>query len=228
MKKRTKIVMLPTEQRTPYQIGQRFICKPEYEGGLNTGIVERLTSAGHPWAGNGIIQGVGKPQHLYFTSDEEPKDGEWVIETSNKNLISQFSEQSLNQRSMGCRKIIATTDILKIKEVDSFEFGSPQDEYYVPQIPQSFIEEYCRKGGIDEVDVEYEEEGRFAYTGDTRYIPKVDTVHNTITIHPIKDSWNREEVEKLCKEAFSCGVRLWEDWEEEDVEMWEKFKKENL
>jgi len=59
------------------------------------------------------------------------------------------------------------------------------------------------------------------------WIPKVDS-NNCIIIHPIKDSWNREEVEKLCEKAFSCGVRLWEDWEKEDVEMWEKFKKENL
>jgi hypothetical protein len=53
---------------------------------------------------------------------------------------------------------------------------------------------------------------------------KVDPIHNTITIHPIKDSWNREEVKALCKEAFSHGVRLWD----EDYEMWDKFIKENL
>ena len=209
MKKRTKIVMLPTANQK-YQVneGDIFIndSRQHSWGKLEALKCERVTSNGHAWNGSGIQTYIN---HLYFINDEEIKEGEWVIETSNKNLISQFSEQSLNQRSMGCRKIIATTDILKIKEVDSFEFGSPQDEYYVPQIPQSFIEEYCRKGGIDEVDVEYEEEGRFAYTGDTRYIPKVDTVHNTITIHPIKDSWSREEVERLCRKAYEDGAKTY-------------------
>ena len=218
MKKRTKVIMLPTDKASDIHLG--------LEGGHLGGYI---------YYKNGkLAEERTQPQHLYFTVDEEPKDGEWVIETSNKNLISQFSEQSLNQRSMGCRKIIATTDILRIKEVDSFEFGNPQDEYYVPQIPQSFIEEYCRKGGIDEVDVEYEKyhDGNFINDGKTHAFtallrPEVSN-DNIINIQPIKDSWNREEVEKLCKEAFSCGVRLWEDWEEEDVEMWEKFKKLNL
>lgn len=35
--------------------------------------------------------------------------------------------------------------------------------------------------------------------------PKVDP-HNTITLHSIKDSWSREEVEAFGKKCFDRGV----------------------
>ena len=130
MKKRTKVIMLPTDKASDIHLG--------LEGGYiyykNGKLAEERT----------------QPQHLYFISDERLKSKGWGIH-SDTNELFQYEEDFYNP---WVYKIIATTDILKIKEVDSFEFGSPQDEYYVPQIPQSFIEEYCRKGGIEYVDAD--------------------------------------------------------------------------
>ena len=38
--------------------------------------------------------------------------------------------------------------------------------------------------------------------------PKINPKDNTITITKIKDSWNREEVIKLCTNAFEAGDKF--------------------
>ena len=72
---------------------------------------------------------------------------------------------------------------------------------------QKYIDEYNRGNKIEWVSVEYEpignwRHGEFVYTRD---IPKVDK-NNYITITKIKDSWNKEEVEKLCRSAYNAGI----------------------
>ena len=189
------------------------------------------------------LKSQGKSSHhLYIISDDKIEEDDWVIETSNSNALEQFADYSLNQKSMGCKKIIATTDS-KLK---------------LPQIPQSFIEEYCRKGGIDEVDVEYEVTpslktgDNYNIGGEVREVtdvwlgtnnawyvstpnnhawscpielkPKL-TSDNTINIHPIKDTYTRGEVYKIAKVAYRMGAQNHED---ATIERFDKFIKENL
>lgn len=209
--------------------------------------------------------------HLYIVTDDEIKEGDWYIYKStfldgtvktqeqfdkaewNVSQCGENGEAGCHRAQFGknaengicgCYKIIATTDPELIHKPTHWDklgrviFA----EHVVAEPSKAFIENYCKIGGIDEVDVEYQanefvkdgisrpvmDDGVLKdYKGDWKYVPKVDS-HNTITIHPIKDSWSRKEVEGLCKEAFSHGVRLWEDWERDDWEMWRKFKKENL
>ena len=145
-------------------------------------------------------------QHLYFTSDEEIKEGDWFINTNFQKIYQANSENSKNIIEFGphpeIRKIIATTDPKLTVHFEGHEYGTAREinaEVYLPQPSQDFIKAYCKQGGIDEVDVEYEEEGRFAYTGDTRYIPKVDTVHNTITTHRIVEKmYSIDDIEAYC------------------------------
>jgi len=123
---------------------------------------------------------LDNPQHLYFTSDDEIKEGDWYIDdtdTIRKSLTSDKNYWEVRKNEV---KIIATTDT----KLGYFQ-REPKSPYFeqLPQIPQSFIEKYVKLGGIDEVNVEYEHDDTVPYP---KLRLKVDS-HNTITIHPIKD-----------------------------------------
>ncbi len=149
-----------------------------------------------------------RPIHLYFISDEEIKEGDWYYDSIEKKVFHVYKKRTADliaKSKTGRKKIIATTDTtLGLEEVG--KAGYSVDEFHpeLSQPSQAFIEEWC-KNPVDEVDVEYEtvninHDTEFAHNYVTQ--PKVDS-HNTITIHPIKDSWNREEVEQLCLKAFT-------------------------
>jgi len=72
----------------------------------------------------------------------------------------------------------------------------------LPHPSKSFIEKYCKLGGINEVNVEYEIDIILEYSSGTTpsTFLKVN-LHNEIAIHPIKDSWSKDEVEALCNFA---------------------------
>lgn len=183
-----------------------------------------------------------KPQHLYITSDEEIKSGDWctngikVVKATPKIIESQGLANRIEWR-----KIIGTTDSSLMYSATGYTETRSRTFYQkLPKPSQAFIKKYCEAGGIDEVMVEYTSKDWDSKTKDImmgygdnpdnfekELKPKINT-HNEIAIHTVKNSWSRQEVEELCKEAFSHGVRLWEDWEEEDWKQWERFKKENL
>ena len=185
-KKRCKVVMLPTDKT---------------DGTLWKTTIGQLI---HTHL-SGEYKEKYQPFNLYIISDDKIEEDDWVIETSNNNALEQFADYSLNQKSMGCKKIIATTESeLKIPYMTSYgkqrEVNGVDQVKRLFQIPQSFIEEYCRKGGIDEVDVEYEKyhDGNFINDGKTHAFtallrPEVSN-DNIINIHPIKDTYTRDEV----------------------------------
>jgi hypothetical protein len=202
-KKRCKVVMLPTDKT---------------DGTLWKTTIGQLI---HTHL-SGEYKEKYQPFNLYIISDDKIEEDDWVIETSNNNALEQFADYSLNQKSMGCKKIIATTDselimtcrgcsIDNIEGIPLHQSGCKESAIILPQISQSFIKEYCRKGGIDEVDVKYEKyhDGNFINDGKTREFtallrPKVNS-DNTINIHPIKDTYTRDEVEQLCVSAYEDG-----------------------
>ena len=137
-KKRCKVVMLPTDKT---------------DGTLWKTTIGQLI---HTHL-SGEYKEKYQPFNLYIISDDKIEEDDWVIETSNNNALEQFADYSLNQKSMGCKKIIATTDSeLKLSYDGKTPISKDWNGKQLPQIPQAFIEEYCLKGGIDEVDVEYE------------------------------------------------------------------------
>ena len=221
-RKRAKVHMLPTESGVIFKnrTTGTLVIMPR---GLTNLKISNVAKKLYP------------AQHLYFTTDEEIKEGDWFINTNFQKIYQANSENSKNIIEFGphpeIRKIIATTDPkLKIKNYLTGVKGRYFDMKHLPQPSQAFIKKYCKAGGIYEVDVEYKH--RFSLKlrrgGESHaYKLKVDS-NNTITIHPIKDNWSKEEVIAACKEAFSYGVRLWEDWEEEDWKMWDSFVKENF
>lgn len=100
----------------------------------------------------------GTYQYLYFTSDEEIKEGDWYIY---ENTLGMASDR--HEGSMKFKKIIATTNLNIISTVsnldESARFMIWQKNIGV--IPQSFIEFYI-KNSVNKVGLEYEE---YSYNG---------------------------------------------------------------
>ena len=156
-------------------------------------------------------------QHLYIISDDKIEEGDWFIGEENQlvhasreiyeDVFSIIKDANYSNiwRSKG--KIIATTDkSLKVKDFPELDNSATRS---LPQPSQAFIEKYCKLGGIDEVDIEYEYV-KIALGGTDltmQWQLKVNC-HNEIDIYSIKDSWSREEVEKLCRNAMFTGELL--------------------
>ena len=133
------------------------------------------------------------PQHLYITSDEEIKEGDWRVVFLEHNCITPIG---VNQEGVG-KKIIATTDrSLSIH-------WNKQDYKSLPFIPQSFITHYIteyNKGNvITKVMIEY---NIIPFSKDAPDRDRGDgsiriNSDNTINIKSIKENWKRREVSNL-------------------------------
>lgn len=129
-----KVVMLPTEKASNL-------------------LLESVTNKLHLFK-NKITQDGSTliPQHLYFVSDEQIKEGDWCI---GDDIVYKYKDvntfsSGLKKRS---KKIVATTDMF-LNTTDQ------QDRFVtqVPQISQSFIIEYVKVNGeMKEVQLEMKE-----------------------------------------------------------------------
>ena len=189
-----KVVMLPTNEKA-------IIIKEKITNKL------KISSLNNPqrW----------EYQHLYFLSDEEIKEGDWVY-NSGQNIVFKWPNHYVKANIKGehLKKIIATTDRTLHYKI-SLPHG--EGEQSLPRPSNEFLKKYCELGGIDEVLVEYEEYDWNEYT-DTYWNSKLKVApDNTITIKSIKDSWNREEVIDLIRNSH-------EDYHEHpnDLENWIK------
>lgn len=146
MKKKVNVVMLPTGEKV--QVNQ--IYKDE----------DRLKVSKE-------INRTFSGQNLYFTSDEEIKEGDnYYAVTFEACLVficaSDEEGIDLNEK-FNARKIIASTDT-KLTKCEGCDRNKGTENIYtcscnavmLPQIPQSFVEEYAKQGGIDEVELELE------------------------------------------------------------------------
>ena len=161
--------------------------------------------------------------HIYITSDEEIKEGDFVIKPNNEihKMSSTDMIHYLDSMSKATKRIIATS----------------YESLFSPRIPKSFIkqfiEEYNEGNIITKVMVEYrniipqpefEKNPEFYGTGMfNKQLPAKSVLkinyNNTINIQQIKTSWNREEVLNLCKQAYGFGI---------DKKPISKWIKENL
>lgn len=190
---KANVHMLPAKKQE-YQVerGKLFIndSRAFSWGKLEALECERLTVNGHAWNGTGIQTYIN---HLYFTSNEKPKVGDWSI-----NLNSPYKhmelckidndtelERYVNKDGNDCRKIIATTDkSLNQYGIMCADKSVARPCINIPQPPQPFLKEYVNAGGIDKVFIEV----------DKNWIIKTDS-NNFITIHTI----NIEEVDDSTK-----------------------------
>jgi hypothetical protein len=156
-------------------------------------------------------------QHLYITSDNEIKEGDWYLTDNNKVLQATntilglvYAEGDHGRQIRHCQKIIATTDPLlgytdhRVSPVPNFcSLPSPSESFI-----KAYIEAYNNGNVIDsiliEVDYHYERaipickcpftkgaNGYLVCTGKCK-IPKLKD--NNIIIKKVKDSWSREEM----------------------------------
>lgn len=191
--KRTKVVMLPTENKSNIYKNDQGI----------------MTYNTHPNFGR-----LGwKPQHLYFLSDDKIQEGDWYMWTDNQAIAhsdDMLDYLEKHRKAGDVKKVIATTDkslLVKntlIRKVQDVEMkGNHLKALAEPS--KGFIEKFVKKGGIDEVEVEYgykidKSSGHFMQT--RVYFLKVSS-DNTITVKPIKNSWNRKEVEELLYQFYT-------------------------
>jgi hypothetical protein len=161
--------------------------------------------------------------HLYITTDDSIKIGDWYTDGV---VVNQLQDDELPMSYD--RKIIATTDPELKYPFMGFDTETGIDCSDVfPKIPQSFIEEYCRVGGIDEVDVEYNmimgDEGIIAHAfGEDEYKLKVAS-NNEIIIHLIeKKMYSEDEVYKIAKVAYRMGAQNHNDATVERFDEWIK------
>lgn len=218
---------------------------------------------------NGDLSDGGKYQHLYIISDEEIKEDDWYLNFDihgkwgfpTKADYNKTNEFSLKPYSNYCKKIIATTDqSLKLKEftgvVDESNGTKEFWEYLLPQIPQSFIEQYITEYNkcnvISNILVEYNFLGKDECKFDGSLIVKKmnnkcsdckilsgscdcnleilkTNQDNTINIKTVKDSFNREEVIEFGNKIREyCKNGYKEDSLHKVFYEWDKFIEVNL
>lgn len=149
-----------------------------------------------------------KPQHLYITSNDEIKEGDWVIFLDRKLLYQvEYTSQCADYNNDNdCKKIIATTN-------NSLRIGGNTGKREngisipLPQIPQQFIEyfitEYNKGNIIIKVLVEYEitPMGKviIEYGAEEKDVASLTlNPDNTINIKPVKiEMYSRDKVIKL-------------------------------
>jgi hypothetical protein len=182
---------------------------------------------------------------LYIVDDSEIKEDDWVVYLSSKipkvHKINKIDSTFERQRDE-CKKIISTTDSnLRINKGDYNEQKGKILEL-LPQPSQQFIQEYCEKGGIDKLLIEYKgvcsncnEYHKDSvlcmdtFTGEYDYKKEPFKLeinsNNTINILPIKEKLYTE------KEVYEKMVASWiygEANHGEHYSVRENWIKENL
>jgi hypothetical protein len=140
MKKKVKVVMLPTEgyPAIAQSIKAKAFNLPKEE---LYGWIDCPIRTGHTL------------HHLYLVSDEEIKEDDWCIDSQYNKLFKAGTTPS--EKYDFIKKVIATTD--KSLKKTSFRVFKDLPSHSLPQIPESFIKAYVEANGeIDEVMVEYE------------------------------------------------------------------------
>ena len=168
-----------------------------------------------------------KGRHLYITSDEEIKEGDWVLSGTN-TIVQCLHPNNVVDRDI--KKIIATTDTsLKLYTSETLAsasgFSLKTEDISLSKPSQSFIkayiEAYNNGNPITDVLVEHESELEAYYRNGIGGAKLKVNSSNEITIKKVKDSYTREEVIELVTKALYAKA----SWYEEEINDWIK---ENL
>lgn len=166
-------------------------------------------------------------QHLYFTTDEEIKEGDHALNVMTKSVGSVIKvinmggginditikthEEDITSSSNNFRKIVATTN------PDLWEFMGDFDYYKhtLGKIGLDFVEAYVKaQGSIKEVMLEYFDRYDGAHSDNIKMIV---ISHNeiklrsngTVIIHLIKEVlYTRQEMLVNCFKAFNHQIEL--------------------
>jgi len=169
-----------------------------------------------------------KFQHLYFLSDEDIKEGDWFLTDIRNNIhendgnpmwelkqCTHIDNSWIFTKEIGMgfnpdwsKKIIATSDrSLGLSEVGKVGYSVDEFHPLLPEPSYKFIEEFVEQFNIGttitKVLVEYVVTCRLDMPiSGMSFDLKVNS-DNTIIIR--RDNWDRVEVERLCRKAYSDG-----------------------
>lgn len=151
MKRKHKLWALPTDKKSKLHLvpkgewdGEKYIKEPKWL------YVEESTEFGYP------------PYHLYITSDEEIKGGDWHYNKNLNRIIREDWYGDLVSPKFECYKIVATTNPelhWKQLEPKDWTYGGPQKIPLVAKIPEDFVAAFAKQqGNITEVMLEWDNE----------------------------------------------------------------------
>tara|TARA_R110002124_G_scaffold281430_1_gene455743 strand:+ start:94837 stop:95577 length:741 start_codon:yes stop_codon:yes gene_type:complete len=213
-RKRAKVIMLPTEDNSGIILGLSKMGKlVYYDKNYANPSNDKYCQRQHLYIT--IDDEIKEGDYVLFkVNNSRPHVIGKVISIKFDITTLSFNDnKDLEVYTKSCKKIIATTDKSLTIKSNRYNFNNEDGGFgtrqiNLPQPSQAFIEKYCALGGVDEILVEYEQYGlcipcnkqgvrHCAHPEECGYSqllerPKVDS-HNTITVHPIKDSWNKEE-----------------------------------
>ena len=168
----------------------------------------------------GIVKTKNKNGHLYVLSNDEIKEGDYCYSYKMNKIVKSTCDVSreANKNIGFWEKVIATTD-KTLSQTNRTEIPQPSQQFI-----QKYIEEYNRGNIITDVLVEYELISNEEYFLNTinpdENVPyfdedlKINPKYNTISIKKVKDSYTKEEVDRMLDEQASKTT----------AEMMEKFK----
>lgn len=200
MLKKAKVIMLPTvEAQGDFTNERLYPCILKHSWVFDSDEKGKLIFA------NSNIRTPTQLQHLYITSDDEIKEGDWIYE----NTYNTISKAIYNADTLAdkFKKIITTTDTSLAIKTDLSPMIERLMNTNLPQPSQQFISKYIEsynKGNvIEDVLVEYERYSNPQVYGTAaeKYSIidrlKINSKDNTITIKKLKDSYSRKEVIEL-------------------------------
>ena len=146
-------------------------------------------------------------QHLYFTTDEEIKEGDWAYNIVQRTyfMVSKSFMKLIGNTLPTNKKTIATTNTKlnlgiceDCKQDKDYRHNFIKCTCSLPQPSQAFIEAFCNAGGIWKVLVEYTDWCDYD-DDDATGIDRPDlrlkvNSNNEIIIHSVKDSWTKKEL----------------------------------
>ena len=199
---KASVVMLPTDKETRI-VRNLYLEQAKQDHKL------AIEFAKEGWNNEDLKDCGYKPQHLYITSDEPIKEGEYGYDSV---INKVFLVKSIIGLPNKVHPVIATTDkSLKLGHDDTVPYPKRKS---LPQPSQAFISAFVKANGVgfEETLVEVKITGRCKdpmvclrgcdiYNGTCKHIENmeikllIDQNHNTITIHPVKPKvYSREDV----------------------------------
>jgi len=149
-----------------------------------------------------------KEFYLYFTSDEEIKEGDWYVYLSKRYKDYRLCKGTkFGKLEREDKKVVATTDLA---------LKGRGNNIRIPQIPKSFVESYI-KNPVDKVELEYKcirllscpskEKCKLKLHNNEVVIKEVTSLKESQRVGRIErvKTYTKEEVEKLCREALDYG-----------------------
>lgn len=145
--------------------------------------------------------------HLYVLSDEViKKKGDYYIGIKDIGGTPEVLQCEKDGEYLA-KKIIVTTDKALTKLIAGGGKGNAGMWKFIPQLKQNFIEEYCKRGGVDKVVVEYEmfdnanfNRAKGVSSANPTYLLKLKADQdNTANLSFCKDSWTEEDIREFTK-----------------------------